>query len=303
MEGNKLLGILVTLTVGIIFVGALLGPVIKDTSATEDTFENEGYYHLVKYTLNDSLTFVWDSTTPDTFTVNDESITYHNESGFAQSVVLAETMAARLNDDNARISFYSGGNFINTSTDNPTFTLTYTEGTVVASNGTTTRTYSNVSELYVISEDGDYVMKKSTSPAYLNSGSEIVADSEIYASGQTYNGSANVFWHLEGTIDDMEYPDTFNSNLTVSDEAINGQYDEAHEDLFVLNNLTFKITNTSTGVVFDVTASYFVVPAEVTAERSQHLDSGEIAILAAIPLMAIAALVLLVVRFFFVGRD
>lgn len=302
MEGNKLLTLLVTMTVGIIFIGALLAPVIEDTSATEDTFKNEGYFYLTKYTPDDDLTLEWDSTNPDTFTINGVDMTYHNDAGRPLSIILEKTMALRMNEDNARASFYRSGTFINTSETNPTFTFTYTGGTVTATNGATTKTYSDIAEIYCISPTGDYVMKKSDSPAYLNSGSEIIADSEIYASGLTYSGNNNVFWHLEGTIDDMEYPDTFNSNLTVSDQAIHGQYDTKHNDLYVLDNLTFTITNQSS-VVFNVTASYFIVPAEVTADRAQHLDAGEIAILAAIPLMAIAALVLLVVRYFVAGRD
>lgn len=298
---NNLIGLVVALAVSVILIGSVLMLAVNEASATEDTFKNDGYFHLKKYTSDDELTLEWDSTVPDTFTVNGETIIYHNGFGLAQSIVLGEAMTARLNDNNARISFYSAGNFINTSETNPTFTLTYSAGTVVVSNVATTRTYTDVAELYAISDNGDYVMKKATSPAYLNSGSEIVADSEIYASGQTYNGNANVFWHLEGTIDDMEYPDTFNSNLTVSDEAINGKYDSSHEDLYVLNDLTFKITNTVSGVVFNVTASYFIVPSEVTAERSAHMNDGEIALIAVIPVLIIASLVVIAVRSF--NRD
>lgn len=299
---NKLITMVITLTVCIIVTGSVLMPVLEDTTATEDTFENDGYYHLTKYTAEDSVTMTWDASAPDVFTVNGEDVTYHNDNSFAVSVGLGERFAVRLPTNNTAINFYGAGTYINTNTTNTTFTLTYSEGTLTVTNGTNTKSISDVSEIFVISSDGDYVMKKTDSPAYLNSGSEIVADSEIYASGQTFNGGAYIFWHLQGSIEDMEYPDTFDSNLTITNETIHGKYDTAHEDLYVLDNLTFTAT-TSTSVVYNVTASYFVVPSEVTAERSQHLDGNEIALISVIPVLIIAALLIFAVRVFLSNRD
>lgn len=296
MDTKNYIGLLVGLMVSSLILVAVV-PIFTEVSATEDTFENDGYFHLTKYTADDSVTLEWDATAPDTFTINGEELTYHNGFGLTQSIVLGETLAARLNDNNTRISFYSGGNFVNTSETYPTLTITYSGGTVVATNENTTRTVSNVAELYVISEKGDYVMKKATSPAYLNSGSEIIADSEIYASGLTYSGNNNVFWHLEGTIDDMEYPNVFNENLTVTNESIHGTYDRNHNDLYVLDNLTFTITNTSE-VTFDVTASYFVVPSEVTAEKTYHGDTAFNSIIDILPMLAGVGLLMAGVYYF-----
>lgn len=299
---NKLLTMVLTITIGIIFAGSLMVPVINDVSATEDTLENDGYYHLKKYTAEDEVTFTWDYTNPTSFTINDETMEYTNESALAQSVVLGQRFAARLATNNTGLTFYGAGTYINANATTPTFTLSYSEGSISATNGTTTKPIADVSEIYVIATEGDYVMKVTDSVAYLNSGSEIVADSEIYASGQTFNGGANIFWHLQGTIDNMEYPDVFDSNLTVTNEEIHGEYVADHKNLYALDNITFTAT-TLGGTVYNITASYFVVPAEVTAERTQHLDTAEISLIAVIPVMVILALIMIAVQIITGRRD
>ena len=289
----------VAMVVATVLVVTCAVPIITDSVATEDTFTNEGYFYLDKFT--DEYTFYWDRADPTTFTINGEDFTYLNDSGLAVSVVLGEKFAVRMGNGNPDISFYGNGSYVSTNAEKPTFTLTLSSGTLTATNGTDTKQITSVSEIFSIVEKGDYVMKKSTSVAYLNSGSEIVADSEIYASGQTYNGANNIWWHLEGTIDNMEYPDTFNNTLTITNESINGHYDNSHDDLYALNNLTFTAT-ASNSVVYNVTASYFVVPAEVTAERTYHVDGPTGDILAVIPILMVLGIVIGAVALFLTNR-
>lgn len=291
---NKFIGLMVGLTVGVLMVSGFLWPIVSDATATEKTFENEGYFNLDKFT--DNLTFTWNAETPDTFTVNGESVTYHNDTGLSLSVALGERFAVRLSNNNSAINFYGAGTYINTSATNPTFSLTYESGSVTVTNGAQTKTVADVTECYAINGDGQYVMKKSNSVAYLNSGSEIVADSAIYASGQTFSGSGYIFWHMAGTINDMDYPDSFDAALTVSNQEIHGEYSTECDDLYKLDNITFTATSSyQEGVTYNITASYFVVPAEVTAEKPWHLDTMQIAMigvigtLGAIVLIAAAA--------------
>lgn len=288
----------VAIMVGAVAFGAML-PIFQDVTATEDTFTNEGYFFLDKF--EDEYTFYWDSATPDTFTVNGETVTYHNNSGFAVSLVLGQNFAVRFPNGNTNVSFYGAGTYVSTNAEKPTFTLTYSSGSVTATNGTDTKVINSVTEVFGLVEKGNYVMKKSTSSAYLNSGSEVIADSEIYASGQTFNGSNYVWWHLQGTIDDMEYPDTFNNTLTVTNEVIHGDYDTKHNDLYILDNLTFTVT-TSNAVVYNVTASYFVVPYEVTADRTIQGGDGFNTIVNLIPLVIGMGLLLIAVWWFVVRK-
>ena len=300
MDIKNMAGLIVGVVVGVVLLSALLFPVIGEATATTSTFKNEGYFQLDKFT--DEYTLEWDAADPDTITINGEDITYHNNSGMAVSVVLGENFALRLNADNARMSFYNAGTFVNTSETYPTMTVTFASGSVVATNGNTSKTVSSVSELYGLVDAGDYVMKKTDAVAYLNSGSEIVADSEIYATGQTYSGSNNILWHLEGTIDDMKYPDEFNSSYTVTNQTINGAYSTKYNDLYELNNLQFTVT-TSGSIVYNVTASFFVVPAEVTAEKTVHMTDVENTIVSIIPILTVVGLILGVLAFFYSRRE
>lgn len=302
MDIKNMAGLVVGVVVGVVLLSALLFPIVGEATATTTTFKNDGYYHLTKYEATDSVTLEWDAATPDVFTVNGEEVTYHNDSGLAVSIGLGQRFAVRLPVNNTAINFYGAGTYINTNATYTTFTLTYTGGTVTATNGDATKEIASVSEIFVISADGDYVMKKSDAHAYLNSGSEVVADSEIYASGQTYNGANYIFWHLEGTINDMDYPDTFDNNLTITNEAIHGEYSTKYNDLYVLDNLTFTAT-ASNAVVYNVTASYFVVPAEVTAEKTVHMNDVENTLVGIIPVLIVMGLILGVLAFFYSRRE
>lgn len=300
MDTGKFVGLLVFGIIGALLVVTFI-PMITDVTDPNKTYENEGYYDLEKYT--DALTFSWNAETPDTFVVNGESVTYHNDTGLSLSVVLGERFAVRLANDNSAINFYGAGTYINTSASNPTFSLTYESGSVTVTNGTQTKTVTDVTECYAIDGDGQYVMKKSNSVAYLNSGSEIVADSTIYASGQTFSGSVYIFWHMAGTINDMDYPDSFDTALTVSNQEIHGEYSTVCDDLYILDNITFTATSSyQEGVTYNITASYFVVPAEVTAEKTVHADSTLATVINLLPLIAVIGLFMFLVGEFLYTR-
>ena len=302
MDVKNFVGLLVFGVIGIIVLSAFV-PIISETTSATKTFENEGYFKLDKYTDTDSYTFEWDYNDPSKFVINDETYEYTNTNGLTVSIILGEKFAIRLTNNNAGVSFFGGGNYINANATNPNLTVTYTGGTFTVTNGVNTRTISNVAEIYSFAEDGPYVMKKSTSPAYLNSGSEIIADSEIYASGQTFSGNNYIFWHMAGTIDDMEYPDTFDSALTVTNETIHGEYSNVCNDLYILDNITFTATSSNqAGITYNVTASYFVVPAEVTAEKSIHPDAVLSSVIDLLPLIAGIGLFIILVAGFLYSR-
>lgn len=293
MEIGKLPMAIVSITIAVIVCAMVLIPVVQDATAETDTFVNDGYFHLQKFTSDDEYIFSWDATAPGTITINGVEMTTPNETKNL-SLVLGEKFYLRYPGTHTRMSYYSGGNYVNTSESYPTISFTYSGGTVTCTNGSTSRTLNNVSEIYGIMPTGDYVMKVSESIAYLNSGSEIIADSEIYATGQTYSGNNDVFWHLEGTIDNLEYPDVFNSTQTITNKVINGQYNSTHDDLYELSNLQFTLT-TSSSVVYNITASYFVVPEKVTAERSLQLDDTTSSLINVIPILVIIGILMLAV--------
>lgn len=300
MDTKELTAILVVAMVGCVIVAGFV-PVVGESVSASTTFENDGYFKLDKYT--DSYTFEWDYNDPSKLVINDETYEYTNTSGLALSIILGERFAVRLADNNANISFFGAGTFVPANATYPNITVTYTGGTLTVTNGTNTKVISDVAEIYSYAKDGPYVMKKSTSPAYLNSGSEIIADSEIYASGQTFNGTNYIFWHMAGTIDNMVYPDTFDSALTVTNETIHGSYTAGYNDLYTLDNITFTATASyQSGVTYNITASYFVVPAEVTAEKTIHADDNTASIISMLPFILIMGIVLMFVGVVIVRR-
>lgn len=97
------------------------------------------------------------------------------------------------------------------------------------------------------------------------------------------------------TVDILGVSNEVISNLEVNKTAVAG-----YIDLYVISSITFDYT--ISGTTSSATYNFFIVPYSVTAEMSHHLDASEIALLAVIPIMVIAALLIFAVRTF-TGRD
>lgn len=296
MEGNKLLTLLVTVTVVIIFTGALLGPVINDYSETDRKFTNTGMFFM---TDDDDYTLVYDPT--GKFIINGEDLPFSDiPTGERVTIVSTEEFLLRFSVD---ASVHYSVTVISTTpqeickdTDLVNTTFTFADGTLtITKEGSNDRTYTYTPESFRgIATKGNYVMTAASTPAKVNSDTTIIVG----------NGTTDVaHWYdrfyIEGTVEDMTV--TPNTGITISDLVVNTTSVSGYVDLVELNSIQFTATDETHTV--NATYNRVIVPTEITAELSQHLDAGEIAILAAIPLMAIAALVLLVVRYFVAGRD
>lgn len=298
MEGNKLLTVLVTITVGIIFVGSLLGPVINEASATEKTFDNTpyGYYDMKPIETDDIWVY-----SDGSWTYNGELVATNTDGDKVSAVVTNNTTIRQ--DGMVRSTIYSGSNAETVEA----VVVDNTDYISISNVGGNTTNVIYTSGYGVVS-DGDYILKKYTTAGYVK------GDTPLWVTGFTNlvdsEGNSQVIVHIEGTIDDgltititpKKYGTT--SDITVGEYTLNYEVDEEGVDLYRITNVTFDVTGTFNGEEYTKTFTYstFVIPKEVTTELTHHLDAGEIAILAAIPLMAIAALVLLAVRFF-AGRD
>ena len=304
MEGSKLLAMIVTVTVGIIFVGALLGPVINGYSETEKTFTNEGLFYLEKYNSDSEIpTIVWEYTKPTQVTVGDDVVTL-SDTTIPQSIIFGTDWAVRYDVESASLTYsqlFGGVNgiIVSATTQNQKdMTISFSAGTATITNGTDTSTQS-YDDVYCIAKSGPYVMKNPNSSSYLNGDSEVGVVGRTILSG--WATPLNIFFSgniSDGFNADIIFPTTgYTIDNYVEDySSVNG-----YLDLYSLSNVKFDITN-GEDVTKTATYSQFVVPYQVTAEMSQHLDAGEIALLAVLPLMAITALLLLAVRFF-TGRD
>lgn len=297
MEKMNALTLIITLVVGVILTGALLGPVISDATKTEQTFENEGYFYLQKITAADEGTYTF------SYTFDGETnLTFNGEpvdlGGITNPVTLATDGADwfvryGLNNEYVGLQIF-GTDLVSGGYGTTSMTIEFSGGTVTATRITDgsdtptvdTKTYN---EAWIYSpEKSDYVMKKADSTAYMH------ADSEYVAAGQTtikqWFDSLCIVGNNESFTVDLLVPeeDLTVTNQTVVSTAVNG-----YNDLYALSKLTFTASYDDAST--DATYSYFIVPAEVTSELTNHLTPGQISLMGAIPVMVIVALLMIAV--------
>lgn len=139
-------------------------------------------------------------------------------------------------------------------------------------------------ELYAVYPNGDYVMKSTDQDAFMNS------DSEIVAMGITSLDGTPRIIQIVGTIEDPTI-EVLNASVTYTPGDIEVDYDSvgSYKDLYKLNKITFTLTNESTSSVTDVNYSYFIVPAEVSADPDNPDTFKNMVRI--VPLIALVALV------------
>lgn len=304
MEKTNLLTLVVTLTVGIILAGSLLMPVLSDATTTEKTFVNTGTFNLGVFTPDDEYTLTFDSS-DGVITVNDVEVPAFDTLNKSFSIISTDNFLARygsnpsayflqcIGKDSSNIFFADSG---------VTVTITITSGNlsinwVKVDSTSFTKTVSFTEMYAIVPTVDEAVMKASADVVYIK------GDSEIYASGLTNVTAWNNMFHFEGnykdgiTISSPSLPSATYDNIEWNIEAVSG-----YVDLYKLTSIEFDITNSGTTV--HATYSFFGVPEKVTAELSQHLDAGEIALLNALPVIVIIGLVLAGVGAIFIrNRD
>lgn len=287
---NKLVMTSIAAVIGIVVLGSVLMPILDDASTKSDTYTNEGYFDMT-YTEADSIVMDWDHTDPKNITVNGETISLNDVTN--QTTVLCGDLWLLRYDPAGGIAYYASagsatGASVLAETD---LHVEATGGTVTVTPSSGTAKTNTYTYLYCVDVDGDYVMKESTSAAYVKS------DSKIYGMGLTDNVlSQSVYVKFDGTIEDPNasvFRYSGSSAITVDSTSVQATADPDHVDLYKLDKLVITVTDgTNTA---DLTYSYFIVPAEVTADRAVQFTDGEIAIFSAIPAMIILAILLGVV--------
>lgn len=278
-----LIGIVMTVVVGIILVGSLLAPVISGVTDHSKTFSNVDESLAGVWTLADDtpVTFEYDSTNK-IYTVNDVQIQPFSAN---YSTVTSDGMVIRWSGGNPSVFVpseskgYSGGDF----------SITASNGTITATlpdSGEPTEVTTTYTYLYYQSADGDYVMTNGTNPIYL------MGDSEIHCTGyNTSLGSGAARWFFAtGNIDDgfsLTYGTTTVTDYTLNATELSGY----EEDVYEVTSIVFHISES-----LDVTVNRLVAPGEITVtkESDQSIDN----LYLVIPLLIIVGLLLVVVRFF-----
>lgn len=284
--------------IAVVLFAALLVPVIDSSTATDRTFTNDGYFRMSHYGTDDEITMQWDATSPKTVVVNDVEvpIEYYVDGG--QVTLIADTnFIARLNSTNS-LSYIGSSGGTHTTTESATYV--FSGGTATITNiveGSPVVYTASYSDIYVPSNDGEFVMKKYDKSAYLNE------DSVVFAYGMTRvknaaggsTSSPGFGLEFEGSIADGLTSRVWRGDgLTLSDEQINYSVDSRYLDLYTFDAIT--ATGTFTEVVEDqtvltdtlITYNYLLVPYQVTAEKAQHMSPAEISLVSIIPILVLA---------------
>ena len=294
---NRIIGLVIALVVGGLLVGGLLIPSIQAMTATETTFENEGYYHMTHLNADDEYTLFWDHTKPYEVTVNGTDVIPLTVPAYAAVTILgSDAFCLRFlnTPDNPRIQMYGGTGWGYGGSQGYDFSVTLSGGTLTLMNTAETSPFTASGDapdkLYAITNNtGEYVLKKATTPAYMLGDSSLivlcgvtdspVATPAIYADG-TINGGLNyTLFRPSGQVDTAVF-----SNETITAADVNG-----YTGLKSLEKIEFDVTLTE-GTV-EPTYTYFIVPASVTAEKTQHMDATQIAMFGVISILGIVALV------------
>ena len=268
---NKFVGLMVGLTVGVLMVSGFLWPVVADATASEKTFVNTGLWRMDELESGD--TWVRTAST-DSWAYNGEEVLTSQNSN--SSTIVGSNWTIR------GTGVFWGATYY---TNNPDITLTVNEDSVTV----VTKTISGI-EGYGVKPNGAYLMTSYTEPVYIK------GDSVIYATGSSNIGPGLGFvTHIEGNITDGVTAECWSvnntgtlSNFIVSNVEVHAEEVAGYEDLYKLTGITFDVsatyTHDSTTETVTGTMSYssYVVPYQVTAEKSWHLDTTQVALVAAI---------------------
>lgn len=295
MESKNLLTLAITLTVGIILAGSLLMPVISDATKTTGILNNAtgsqlGY--LIEIDDESEYTMTWDVTTPDVVEVNGENVTL-----YAGTVICGGDPDFIIRYYSGSTKYIQGRDGTTNFTANSTLDISIASGTITIEADENTYTYS-ITKGFALAKSGEYVMKSSAQAAYM------LADSEFNAYGVSSTDGSSLWLKISGTIADGATAERISgASGTLSDVEIHSTAVDGYIGVYALDKLTLSFVNSSTDVTTDLTYNYFIVPASIEAELSEHLNPGEIAIMNALPVLIIVALVMMAAGALFLKRD
>lgn len=291
---NKLIGVIMSVVVGVILIGSLLAPTLSDASKTEETFDNSPFAYYQMKTLENGDKWTHSQTT---WTFNDTILTTSENTGV--SVVATNNTVVR-QDGIIRGTTY-GGNATSSAE-----VLVVDETNTLQLNST--RNINYISGFGAVPEGGQYVLKTYDSSVYVHE------DTPLWITGYTSladGTTSQVMVHIEGTIKDgltitlaPKQGGTTTDLQVVGDYRLNYSEVSGYKDLYQLTNVKFDVSGTFEEATYTKEFSYstFIVPKEITAELSNHLDSGEIALLGSVLVIFIASLVIIAIRSF-TGRN
>ena len=302
---NKLVAGIVAAAIAVIVLAGVLMPALSNATTTHETFTNEGYFGMT-YTEADALTLSWDYTKPSIITVDgvDKEINTDYPQYTYVNILCGDNWFLRYNG--SALMFYSdqAGSVEASVSNSISLSVVAANGSVTASNSKATPDTMTCSYtfMYVFDPEGQFVMKAADKPCYLK------GNSDIYAIGRSSATSLVIKIKVTGNIDDGFTVTTITSSAdttTIGDVVPAYSEVTGFKDLYQLSQLKIPVDYEVSGTPYhtDLIYSYFIVPAEATAEKAQHLSDPMNAILNVIPIIIIVAVLLGVVAIFIIRRE
>lgn len=287
MNTNKIVMGAIGIMVAVVMIGGAFLPAVNSVTATEKTFTNDGYYRMTTYGTDTPIYLEWDYNTADKITINDVIYSIPVGGG-PYSLIASDTIGIR-SDGSTFCQVITNLETVAVD-ESSTLKANFIDGTATCTeyvNGEESRTVTKeYSQLYVINNDGDYVMKKNNTVAYM------LDDSMFFGCGITTLFSTYIMLNVTGTISTGATVTqiTTANQLTYSDIVIHSIENTHYTGLYELEKITFNASNGETNT--PVTYSYFIVPYKVTVDINNPIGATERAIMSILPIVAVAGLVI-----------
>lgn len=307
MKTREIVTMVTGAIVMILIASAVLVPIVSNATADADTYVNDGYYRMDYVDSGETVVVNWSATDPYTLVVDGVSmdVSAIKERSNGSSIFVDSLGVIRMilydNGNVAIRSFHSTGYYSVDSTNvSNSATFSISESSIVATlvndGESTSRTISSLSDVMVIDSDGKYVMKKGK--AYVN------GDSTIIFAGLTNLGGADFGYRGVGSIEggftnSFFYGD--NRNPSITDLVLDAVESNNHVDLYIFDEMTFEATidnasgegTTTAEILYDS----FIVPVEVSADRTNPLTGVLVTILDVLPIVVFIGLLLGIVAY------
>lgn len=297
MEWNKLITPIVGITVSIICLATILMPVIDDTATISHKYVNntdESIALFNKVKPADSIIFEWDYTKPTEAVINGTTVNLPDPTDYLYGLSLITTQGLALRYYKSGIDYVvqsigggqpAGYYALASVASSSNLRISIEDGTFT--NLTDNRMYGLTGNTYYVYNTGDYVLKSSDQTVYLLGDSNTIATGLSVISGD---------WVIMGwdsnrgiDIDPVVYYPT--DGYTISDVNIVASNVDGYVNLSSITSLSYIVTDSENNQT-TVTYSYFIVPASVDAELSEHLPTGAANVLHAIPVMVVLVILM-----------
>lgn len=291
---NRTIGIIVSIMVGVIMIGGVLVPVLNDAAADSTTFNNrtDSMFEMVEINENSNYVFEWKYTDPTHAIVNGETISLVGGTVLCSAGEFLIRYGVDGNGQYIQGVGTPGVIFVNTSSSPNDLTITFSDGVMTAVYGENTVT-GTVTDGFAIAKSGDWVMKSPDQIAYLH------GDSRIVAMGLTIMDVWNRGFYIDGTVNSVNVTCFNSEDFTISDVVVNSSVNEKYTDLYELDKISFTASNGTD--TWDATYNFFIVPAEITAEKVAGSPLGEYSgLVFTIPVIVIVSLLVAAVAI--IGR-